>query len=259
MTINKKIIIGIISHSNGLREFVRKGWLTLVPNDIEALFVIGNPKLKEVVKEGDTIFVPCEDDYLSLPIKVKEMLKYFCKTYDFEYVLKCDDDSFVRPEKLLNLKKDGEYIGVIAGGVEGEEEFDTYSKLTNNRFRDYFCSEKKIIEMENWQGCVMVESVNYAVGGAGYLLNKRAAEIIVNDPIMDCKGSEDVYVGSVMYKNNIDLKENVRFNQTIVNNKIPTKDNEYISTHGVKTMYQVNCLMNDVVPFKNKIKRRLIQ
>ena len=76
---------------------------------------------------------------------------------------------------------------------------------------------------------------------------------------MDCKGSEDVYVGSVMYKNNIDLKENVRFNQTIVNNKIPTKDNEYISTHGVKTMYQVNCLMNDVVPFKNKIKRRLIQ
>lgn len=49
------------------------------------------------------IFVDAPDSYQSLPAKVKAMCEWFVRS-DYDYLFKCDNDTFVHPERLLGME-----------------------------------------------------------------------------------------------------------------------------------------------------------
>jgi hypothetical protein len=50
--------------------------------------------------EADEVFLLVPDDYAALPLKTREICKYALE-HNYDYVVKCDDDSFVFVDKLI--------------------------------------------------------------------------------------------------------------------------------------------------------------
>lgn len=90
---------------------------------------------------NDEIFLDVPDDYTRLPHKVKAIFHWaLAKGYD--YVFKCDDDTFVYLDRLM------------ASGFEGHD----------------------------YVGYCYPSHGNYISGGTGYWLSRKAMQIIVNAP-----------------------------------------------------------------------------
>jgi len=72
---------------------------------VEAKFVLGKKEgvdvSKEVEANGDIVFVDVEDSYANLARKTLEFMKIAVATYEFDYFMHADDDSFVRLDLLL--------------------------------------------------------------------------------------------------------------------------------------------------------------
>jgi len=122
------------------------------------------------------LLVPCADDYSALPEKLRLLLIWALERRTFDYLFKCDDDTYVRMDRLLAVDLRGhDYIG-------GE-----------------------------W-----AEDVGYASGGAGYLLSRRAVEIVAGDileaagePYPD--GAEDLLVGRCLRRAGVRFQRDRRF------------------------------------------------
>lgn len=110
--LKSRILIGICScHKYAVkRAAVRETWLNRLPAGLSAVFFAGN----EVggSKEKDLIALQTPDDYDSLPKKVQMFFRYALEQHEFEYLFKCDDDTYVFCERLADLLKDGaEFVG----------------------------------------------------------------------------------------------------------------------------------------------------
>jgi hypothetical protein len=125
-------------------------------------FFVGLDKAYGEPREfDDTVVLPCQDDYLSLPAKVKEtMIWSIAKGYDFTY--KVDDDTFLIPERLAEAYKKThsgrDYVG---------------------NFRESFQSPK-----------------GYASGFC-YGLSRKAAEVVACSEVSE-DTNEDRWVGAVL-------------------------------------------------------------
>ena len=86
-------------------------------SDIESIFVVGNPNIKMPVLTGNILVVPCSDEYDHLTHKVRWFCLWALANYDFRYIFKCDDDSYVVYDRLLDVS-DGrfDYRGFDIGG-----------------------------------------------------------------------------------------------------------------------------------------------
>jgi hypothetical protein len=95
-----KILIGIINcHSREVyANAIRSTWLPLVPKGIDVIFFRGNGAIRE--PKEDEVFLDCEDDYQSLPSKVKAVIQWALER-DYGHVVKCDDDTVLIPEEFL--------------------------------------------------------------------------------------------------------------------------------------------------------------
>jgi hypothetical protein len=137
-----RILIGICScnaHANK-RKGVRDTWLRRLPPGVTALFFTGEG---EATDEPGLVRLPSPDDYGHLPSKVQGFYRYALAHHDFDYIFKCDDDTYVHAGRLLELPKP-------------EADF------TGNEY---------------------LRSHGFASGGAGYLLSRRMAEHFVSKPI----------------------------------------------------------------------------
>lgn len=106
-----RILIGICSclHYAHKHQAVRDTWLRVLAPGITALFFTGESK--EINKPG-LVQLACPDDYGHLPSKVQSFYSYALVHHDFDYLFKCDDDTYVHPERLLGLPRPGvEFIG----------------------------------------------------------------------------------------------------------------------------------------------------
>jgi hypothetical protein len=117
-----RFVIGIEScEKNKSRQVMcREGWVRRAKGffeDVEVFFVVGSPDGTGFYREGDTLFVPCGDGIVDVAQKTKHLCRYAHQFFDFEYLLKCDDDSFINMNSLLNMKWEGEYIGFPFYGV----------------------------------------------------------------------------------------------------------------------------------------------
>jgi hypothetical protein len=148
-------LIGVCScqGNDEKRNAVRSSWFPKDNSKVCARFFVGAGD--DAPLDEDTVVLNVPDDYEHLPIKVFEFFRYAMNHLDFDYIFKCDDDTFVVPERVYDLMENGvDYVG---------------NEFILNR--------------------------GAADGGAGYLLSHRVIEKIVADTSLDSTGNEDIIVG----------------------------------------------------------------
>ena len=143
----ERVLIAISScerdSNNGFNDAVRKTWLNNAKVDYKFFKGIGGTE-----SHDDEVILDCKDDYLSLPEKTLEILKWALDN-NYDYVFKCDTDTYVVLDRLLSSDfRNWDYIG----------HFNAPIGIPNVVYRTLY---------------------TWASGGSGYFLSKKAAEIIV--------------------------------------------------------------------------------
>nr|WP_284709724.1 hypothetical protein [Akkermansia sp. B2-R-115] len=149
------LVVGICSAQScaGRRQAVRETWLRHPREGVECLFFLGGDV--PAGEEGDTVGLDAPDSYNDLPAKVLAFFRYALEYYDFEWLFKCDDDTYLDLSRLPELA-DSRY-GMI--------------------------------------GDVSVEQRGAPSGGAGYLLSREIVEKIAFLPEVTLTGAEDLIFG----------------------------------------------------------------
>ena len=160
---------------------------------IRSVFLLGCPTLVEPELTGPHyLCLPCPDDYPSLPLRTWNFCRWAMGQPDWDYLLKCDDDSFVCIPRLVV----------------------------------YDCQERPYIGAE-WK-----KGVDYGSGGAGYLIDRKAAAIVAEQSAPG-PGAEDVWVGNVLRAAGVRLSIDEKFIPFGSMIHRPAVGNSFITLHGV--------------------------
>lgn len=103
-----RVLIGVLScHTNAdLRQACRDTWVKLGAADVR--FFLGRPI---VDGQSDEIYLDVPDDFMSLTLKTRAMIAY-ALDQGYDYLFKCDDDTFVHiPRLLASGFQEHEYVG----------------------------------------------------------------------------------------------------------------------------------------------------
>ncbi|HEY2251916.1 MAG TPA: alpha-1,2-fucosyltransferase [Planctomycetaceae bacterium] len=163
---------------------------------IDVVFVIGSPAAQRPQRDGELLIVPSADDYASLPDKVREMCRWALDETDCDWLFKCDDDTYVRSDRLLAVDVRGhDYVGA------------------------------------EW-----TPGAGYASGGAGYLLSRRSLRIVAETISQAaCEayppGAEDLLVGRCLKQAGVPLCIDQRFIAYGDDTLRPQPHNQLISAH----------------------------
>lgn len=183
---NTPLIIGALSaqHYDDRRHACRDTWASNLPKEVDLVFLVGDPQAKSPYRVDDVLYCPCPDNYESLPQKTRWFCDWALASASFDFLFKCDDDTYVVIDRLLSVLPKHDYVGHDLGG--------------------------------------------YASGGAGYLLSRRAAQV-VSTGLHQLSGAEDVLVQVALAKADIPLVADPRFHPW--NNQRPQPDNAFITSH----------------------------
>lgn len=169
----EKILIAIAScerdSNNGFNDAVRNTWLQNA--NVDYKFFLGDVNITE---KDDEVPLLCKDDYLSLPEKTLEIMRWAVER-DYDYIFKCDTDTYVVLDRLLNSDfRKWDYIG----------HFNAPIGVPNVVYKTLY---------------------TWASGGSGYFLSKKAAQIIVDENSTEkamCPNlkipCEDLWIGQVL-------------------------------------------------------------
>lgn len=114
-----KIIIGVLTARGYVQR--QQGVLTTWGSDalsdpeVDLVFLVGDPDLHSPKRDGNTLFLPCPDDYWSLPQKTRWFCKWALTVPGWRWLFKCDDDSYVRIERLMA----GSWSNAVIGCADG--------------------------------------------------------------------------------------------------------------------------------------------
>ena len=139
------------------RQAVRDAWFPRGVDGMDARFYMGRG---EIAEEEDTVVLDVSDDYMSLPAKVVAFFRHALEHFQFDWLFKCDDDTFVAVERLRELAELG---------------CDAVSNPS-------------------------VLSENFMSGGAGYLLRRWVVEKIVEGGRIPDIGFEDRLVSAAAFR-----------------------------------------------------------
>lgn len=118
-SVNPKLIIGVLSASSyeDRRKACRDTWANCFHrSDIDVVFLIGDPKARLPYRKDDLLFCPCPDNYKSLPQKTRWLCLWILTHTQAHWLFKCDDDTYVAVDRLLDYTKESEYVGYDIGG-----------------------------------------------------------------------------------------------------------------------------------------------
>jgi GR25 family glycosyltransferase involved in LPS biosynthesis len=189
LTVNGTILIGICS-ATGMKErrdAVRKTWFPDDKNGIRACFFVGSVENAE----ADVVALDVPDDYKHLPAKVRAFYRYALEHFEFDWLFKCDDDTYVHIERLRELAGTHDLVG--------------------NEF--------------------LKSSKPFASGGAGYLLSRRAVELLAKDDTLPTKGPEDVILTGRVLAEGLTWKATSRLCWNA--KRIPQPSNDVITCHWI--------------------------
>lgn len=135
-------------------------------------YFVGDPELDTAIedKENGIVYLPCPDNYESLPKKVYLMLEWINKNYpEVEYIGKVDDDVLFNMSKYVTYTKytiiqKYDYAGIV---VKAKNKI---GKWHLGRTEDPELG-KKLINLPDSVYC----------GGPAYFLSKKAVNIILED------------------------------------------------------------------------------
>ena len=182
-----RVLIGILTCDKykGRADGIRNSWLKLVPANYRVLFIHGRPGQPAGV-EGDCLYVDCPESYELLPRKVHAFLVYAHRHFDFDYLFKTDDDTYLDLERFIAFARHGaDYIGQFRElPVPEIGKTWHYGKCTDKAYevpyeRPFVCA--------------------WATGG-GYFLSRAATLAAASRTESTCADSlfEDVMVGEAL-------------------------------------------------------------
>lgn len=192
--IKTPLIIGVYTcpkYSNR-QKAVCNTWFKEIPDHITALFVMSDPGRPARI-EGNTLFLDCPEGYEFLTVKTFRFVEFCLTHFDFEYIFKADDDTYLDILSFLQFKKQGDYIGRMVGS--SDKDIDRtwhFGKFAESSLE------------KPYQGKFIAK---WAAGGDGYFLSRRAAEFfnqhaknLVNAELEspDYCGYEDKFVGDIL-------------------------------------------------------------
>lgn len=172
------------------RRACRLAWLNkLIPANVQAVMVVGRglPVVEPMVRQLEV-----DDDFWHLPAKMKAAFKEVLRSSDFDWLVKCDDDSFMHLERLV------QYVAQLPVGSR-----DIYGAPT--RRRDCVC------------------------GGGGYVIHRDTVAAIAADSALPDCGREDVEVCKAVMRAGGKVIAEPRFNATA--SPSPAPGNDLISCH----------------------------
>jgi hypothetical protein len=150
-----RILIGVTScrKHQERRDACRATWMTAPVEGIRPVFFVGGGT--PLPGEPDTIVLDCPDTYEALPAKVRAFFAHALKHESFDWVFKCDDDTYVVQQRLREL-------------TAGSHELAGNADFLNTK--------------------------GYASGGAGYLLSRRMTTVVAEDSSLPNTGCEDIII-----------------------------------------------------------------
>ncbi|KAI4314242.1 hypothetical protein L6164_027171 [Bauhinia variegata] len=175
--LNVELFIGILSAGNHFAErmAVRKSWMQhklIKSSHVVARFFVALHGRKDInvdIKKeadyfGDIIIVPFMDKYDLVVLKTIAICEYGVRTVAAKYIMKCDDDTFVRVDSII-----GE-----ARNVGLDKSFYIGNMNYHHRPLRY---GKWAVTYEEW---LEEEYPTYA-NGPGYILSSDIAQFIVSE------------------------------------------------------------------------------
>lgn len=137
-----KLVVGALSgwKHHDRRERCLTTWMhDFAELNVQAVFLLGCPTLEKPELAGSHyLCLPCADDYPSLPQRTRAFCRWALQQPDWDYLFKCDDDTYVSVPRLAAYDPVGrEYVGA------------------------------------EWQ-----LQAGYGSGGAGYFLSRKAAALV---------------------------------------------------------------------------------
>nr|CAG4642680.1 EOG090X0A8N [Evadne anonyx] len=214
------ILILSVSTKSATRNVIRKTWLSEKDPRIKHFFVIGSKEinssvfhdlLDEAALHNDIMFLDSiAENYKTLSDNVLAAFKQLHSSYKFNFVLKCDDDSFIQVplllEALTNQPQQHLYWGFFKGG--------------SHVFRQGKWKEP------SWFLCDTY--LPYALGG-GYILSYDLVEYLAaSSSLLQHYNSEDVSVGLWLSPLKINRVHDYRFDTEF---KSRGCFNQYLITH----------------------------
>lgn len=76
-----------------------------------SVFLIGSPEIKAPELAGRYLLLPGPSDYSSLPQRVRAFCQWAISRDDWDYLFKCDDDTYVAMSRLVRYPLTADYIG----------------------------------------------------------------------------------------------------------------------------------------------------
>ncbi|XP_010934161.2 hydroxyproline O-galactosyltransferase GALT6 [Elaeis guineensis] len=210
-----ELFIGILSAANHFAErmAVRKSWMSAVrpSSNVVARFFVALHARKEVNVElkkeaeffGDIVIVPFMDNYDLVVLKTIAICEYGVNTVSAKYIMKCDDDTFVRVDSVLKeVKKIPGDRSLYVGNM--------------NYYHKPLRSGKWAVTVEEWPEEVYPPYAN----GPGYVVSSDIARFIVTEferPTLRLFKMEDVSMGMWVEKFNdsrpVEYLHNLKFCQ----------------------------------------------
>ena len=186
-----------------LRNTIRQTWLSVSKknHNYQAFFVVGDRGLNskqvydlagEKSRHSDLMILPMHDTYNDLTRKLVKSLEFAHKNFKFDYVLKCDDDTFVDIERVVTELDALRDPFLYWGFFDGRAPVQTKGKWADTSYK--LCDRY----------------IPYALGG-GYVLGRELVKFISeNSRLLELYNSEDVTVGSWMAGLKVTRKHDTR-------------------------------------------------
>lgn len=171
-----ELFIGILSSANHFAErmAVRKSWMisTRRSSDVVARFFValnGRNEVNEELKKeadyfGDIVIVPFMDNYDLVILKTIAIVEYGVMVVPAKHIMKCDDDTFVRIESVLDqVNKVPRGKSIYMGNI--------------NYYHRPLRSGKWSVTYEEWPDEVYPPYAN----GPGYVISSDIAQYILSE------------------------------------------------------------------------------
>ena len=202
------------------RQILRDTWLSLRNSDVLLRFVIGTAELpedqlKQLERErdshGDILLIPTlKDGFYALTQKLIDMLTWVDHNVDYSFVLKVDDDSFVRLDALINELQQKSRERLFWGFFDGRARVHKSGKYAE----------------ADWVLCDRY--LPYAKGG-GYVLSADLVHFVSeNGKYLKKYSGEDVSLGSWLAALEVNREHDPRFDTEYLSRGC---FNSYLVTH----------------------------
>ena len=186
-----------------VRNTIRQTWLSVSKknHNYQAFFVVGDRGLNnkqvydlagEKSRHSDLLVLSMHDTYNDLTRKLVKSLEFAHKNFRFDYVLKCDDDTFVDVERVIEELKVEKDPFLYWGFFDGRAPVQIKGKWADNSYK--LCDKY----------------IPYALGG-GYVLGRELVKFISeNSRLLELYNSEDVTVGAWLAGLKVNRKHDTR-------------------------------------------------